>query len=128
MIALTPSPEAAATITQGIVPWAQQNYGVALDRSPTSLRHVDGISDDRRTDGQFDKLQPLLFSMGCYVGEVFARHAKARWRNTVGKADERFRDGPQHDLASYCHVSPRCRRRSAYPRRPTPSRRRVTTR
>jgi hypothetical protein len=79
---LLPSPGNAADIAAMAVPVVEQNYGVTLDYSPASLRQLDTIVDDLRRDQRFEALQTLLFSMGCYVGEVLVRHASARWRTT----------------------------------------------
>ncbi len=79
---LTPSPANAAEIAGMTPPVVQQNYGVALDYSPGSLKELDAIVDDLRRDQRFEALQTLLFSMGCYVGEVLVRHAGGRWRRT----------------------------------------------
>lgn len=79
---LTPSPGNAAEIAAMAVPFVEQNYGVALDYSPASLAQLDTIVDDLRRDQRFEAVQMLLFSMGCYVGEVLVRHAGGRWRTT----------------------------------------------
>jgi hypothetical protein len=87
---LTPSPSNAAEIAGMTLPVVRQNYGVALDYTPASLKELDTIVDDLRRDQRFEALQTLLFSMGCYVGEVLVRHAGGRWRATeelgMGKA------------------------------------------
>jgi hypothetical protein len=79
---LSPSPANAAEIAAMALPVVEQNYGVALDYSPASLRELDAIVDDLRRDQRFEALQTLLFSIGCYVGEVLVRHAGGRWRRT----------------------------------------------
>jgi hypothetical protein len=81
-VGLTPSPSNAAEIAGMTLPVVQQNYGVELDYSPASLKELDAIVDDLRRDQRFEAVQTLLFSMGCYVGEVLVRHAGARWRTT----------------------------------------------
>jgi len=81
-MSLVPSPGNAAEIAALVVPFAEQNYGAQLDYSAESLRTLDGIVDDLRRDQRFEALQTLLFSMGCYVGEVLVRHAGGRWRRT----------------------------------------------
>lgn len=81
-MSLTPSPSNAAEIAGLALPVVRQNYGVALDYSPASLKELDAIVDDLRRDQRFESLQTLLFSMGCYVGEVLVRHAGGRWRTT----------------------------------------------
>jgi hypothetical protein len=79
---LTPSPENAREIASMILPFVDQNYGVRLDYTVESLGAVDRVIDDLRKDQAFEDLQPLLFSIGCYVGEVLVRHASARWCST----------------------------------------------
>jgi hypothetical protein len=81
-MSLVPSPGNAAEIAALVVPFVEQNYGVQLDYSGESLRALDGIVDDLRRDQRFEALQTLLFSMGCYVGEVLVRQAGGRWRST----------------------------------------------
>jgi hypothetical protein len=128
-MSVTPTPETAAQIAAMIVPFAQQNYGAALDYSPESLRAIDGILDDLRRDQQFDQIQPLLFAFGCYLGEVLVRHAQGTWKTTadlgmstiasspiviglpdgrgcnpVGKVYKRFMNGPEDNLAWFYHV------------------------
>jgi hypothetical protein len=123
---LTPSPENAAEIAAMIVPFVAENYGVALDYGVGSLGQVDGVIDDLRRDQRFEDLQPLLFSFGCYVGEVLVRHAGARWQTTeslgmgavatspivlqmpdgrgcnpVGQTYKRFTSGSEGDLAGF---------------------------
>lgn len=82
-MALVPSPETAAEIAGMVPPFVQENYGVVLDYGVASLRHLDGVIEDLRRDQRFETLQPLLFAMGCYVGEVMVRHAGASWRTTA---------------------------------------------
>jgi hypothetical protein len=126
---LTPCPGNAGEIAAMILPFVNENYGIALDYSVGSLRQVDGVIDDLRKDQAFEDLQPLLFSLGCYVGEVLVRHAGAEWCTTeglgmgavatspivirmpdgrgcnpVGKTYKRFRNGPEDNLAWFYHV------------------------
>ena len=123
-MSLQPSPENAAQIAELLLPFVLSNYGYTLDYSPASLGQLDGIVDDLRRDQRFEQLQPLLFSMGCYVGEVFVRSEQGRWRtaesmglpalssspvmielrdgrgcNPVGRVYKRFRKGREEDLA-----------------------------
>jgi len=125
-MAITPAPETAAEIAALFVPWVEQTYGAKLDYGVYSLKQVDGILDDLRKDQKFEDLQPLLFSMGCYVGEVLVRRAGGRWRsaeavgmtavasspivvampdgrgcNPVGKVYKRFQNGPQDSIAGF---------------------------
>ena len=123
---LLPSPGNAAEIAAMTVPVVEQNYGVTLDYSAASLRQLDTIVDDLRRDQRFEALQTLLFSMGCYVGEVLVRHAGGRWRTTqelgmgqvasspiavempdgrvcnpVGRVYRRFQKGREDSLAAF---------------------------
>lgn len=125
-MAITPTPETAAQIAALFVPWVEQTYGATLDYGVYSLKQVDGILDDLRRDQKFEDLQPLLFSMGCYVGEVLVRRAGGRWRladevgmtavasspivvgmrdgrgcNPVGKVYKRFHDGSDEGIAGF---------------------------
>jgi hypothetical protein len=125
-MSLTPSTGNAAEIAAMAVPVVEQNYGVALDYSPASLKRLDAIIDDLRRDQRFEALQTLLFSMGCYVGEVLVRHAGGRWRTTqelgmgqvasspiaiempdgrgcnpVGRVYKRFQKGREDSLAGF---------------------------
>ena len=125
-MAITPAPETAAEIAAMIVTWVEETYGAKLDYGRFSLKQIDGILDDLRKDQRFEDLQPLLFSMGCYVGEVFVRRAGGRWCSTeevgmagvasspivvrmpdgrgcnpVGKVYKRFKDGPGDDVAGF---------------------------
>jgi hypothetical protein len=125
-MSLTPSAGNAAEIAAMAVPVVQENYGVTLDYGVTSLKQLDGIIDDLRRDQRFEALQSLLFSIGCYVGEVLVRNAGARWRGTqelgmgvvasspiaiempdgrgcnpVGRVYKRFQKGREESLASF---------------------------
>ncbi len=128
-MAITPAPDTAAEIAAMVVPWVEETYGAKLDYGVYSLKQIDGILDDLRKDQTFEDLQPLLFSMGCYVGEVFVRRGGGRWCsaadvgmvgvasspivvrmpdgrgcNPVGKVYKRFKDGPGDDIAGFFQV------------------------
>lgn len=125
-MAILPSPETATEIGAMLLPFVQENYGVELDYSPASLGQVDIMVDDLRRDQAFDAVQPLLFAVGCYLGDVFVRHQGAAWRRTeelgmadlasspivvrlpdgrglnpVGKAYKRFQNGPKDSLTAF---------------------------
>jgi hypothetical protein len=128
-MSLVPTPDNAARIAAMVVPFAEKNYGVVLDYGVESLRQLDGILDDLRRDQSFENLQPLLFAMGCYVGQVLVKNAGACWRvtgdlgmgevasspiairvrdgrgcNPVGKVYKRFQNGPEDSLALFYNV------------------------
>jgi hypothetical protein len=123
---LVPSVANAAEIAAMALPFVEQNYGLALDYGEDSLAQLDGIIDDLRRDQRFEILQPVLFCMGCYVGEVLVRQAGGRWRlskdvgmgavasspiaiqlpdgrgcNPVGRVYRRFRIGREESIASF---------------------------
>lgn len=91
---LTPSPATAAEIAEMVLPVVAQNYGLALDYSPESLGRLDAIVDDLRRDQRFEAVQTLLFSMGCYVGEVLVRQAGGHWRTTQELGQGRVASSP----------------------------------
>lgn len=128
-MAITPTPETAPEIAAMVLPWIEQTYGATLDFGVYSLKQIDGILDDLRRDQKFEDVQTLLFSMGCYVGEVLVRRARARWRlageigmaavasspiviempdgrgcNPVGKVYKRFQNGPEDSIAGFFRV------------------------
>src|SRR3954454_6261791 len=80
-MSIEPKPITAAWIGGMAVPFVEENYGLTLDYSIPSLGHVDAVLADLRRDQEFEKLQPLLFSLGCYVGEVLVRNAGAHWKD-----------------------------------------------
>jgi hypothetical protein len=53
--------------------------GRDLDYSPGSLPILDAVLDGFSVDG-VEKMRETLFGFGCYLGEVFVRHAGGRWR------------------------------------------------
>jgi hypothetical protein len=128
-MSLTPSPENAGEIAEMVVPFVLENYGVTLDYSVSSLSQIERVIDDLKRDQPFEAVQPLLFSVGCYVGEVLVRHAGATWRTTeslgmgalasapiviaaadgrgcnpIGKVYKRFASGPAEDLGQFYRV------------------------
>ena len=76
-----PTPAHAVALAGLVVGIAHAAGAADLDYSPASLAHVDrlvlSIRGDRRHKHRGVGL--LLFLFGCYVGEVFVRHANARW-------------------------------------------------
>jgi hypothetical protein len=125
---VTPSPDNAAAIAEMAVPWVVEAYGVQLDYGLFSLKQLDGILDDLRKTERFETLQPLLFSLGCYVGEVLVRRGRGRWRTTeevgmvgvatspivvetvdgracnpVGKVYKCFQNGQEDSIARFYH-------------------------
>lgn len=76
-----PLPENAPKFAADIVQSAAEVSGAELDYSVASLETVDAILEGLRQDGcTSQQLAETLFSFGCYVGEVFVRHAGGQWR------------------------------------------------
>src|SRR5262249_53764096 len=79
-----PIAENAPKFAADVVGSAAEISGVALDYSVASLKLVDDIIEGLRRDGCTpEQISATLFACGCYVGEVFVRHADARWRNAA---------------------------------------------
>jgi len=75
-----PDVENAPVHAANIVATARDVDGVDLDYTPGSLDAVDRILDAFSEQGTgSDELAETLWAFGCYVGEVFVRHAGRRW-------------------------------------------------
>ncbi|HTM56702.1 MAG TPA: hypothetical protein VL175_21900 [Pirellulales bacterium] len=79
-----PTVENAPKFAADIVGSAAEISGVHLDYSVASLKLVDDIIEGLRQDGcTAEQISATLFAFGCYVGEVFVRHADAHWRSAA---------------------------------------------
>jgi hypothetical protein len=79
-----PTVENAPRFAADMVGSAAEISGVDLDYSVASLKAVDDIIEGFRQDGcAADQIAATLFGFGCYVGEVFVRHAGGEWRNAA---------------------------------------------
>jgi hypothetical protein len=66
------------------VSFVQRKFGFSLPYTPESLLVVDAIVDKIKATGATEQqASGLLSGLGCYVGEVFVRHARASWRWTA---------------------------------------------
>lgn len=82
-----PTPENAAKFADDIVQLAKQVSGVTLDYSEESLQALDSIIESFRRDGaKVELISETLFSMGCYLGEVFVRNGCGSWK-TLGEEE-----------------------------------------
>ncbi len=78
------SPSTASHFAEESVEFVQKKFGFALPYSPESLIVVDAIVDKIKATGATEQqASGLLAGLGCYVGEVLVRHAKASWRWTA---------------------------------------------
>jgi hypothetical protein len=79
LLRVSPSTATAAAATS--VAFVQKRFGFALPYTPSSLIVVDALVDKIKATGATEKqASGLLSGLGCYVGEVFVRHARASWR------------------------------------------------
>ena len=79
-----PTVENAPRFASDIVAAAREISEVRLDFEVESLDQVDRLLEGMRQDGcTSEQLAATLFGFGCYVGEVFVRHAAGRWRNAA---------------------------------------------
>ena len=78
------SADTARPLAEGSVEFVCKKFGFALPYTPASLLVVDAIVDKIKATGATqEQASGLLAGLGCYVGEVFVRHAKASWRSTA---------------------------------------------
>jgi hypothetical protein len=74
-----PTPENATRFAALAVDAALNVDNVCLDYSPGSLRRVEEILDRHVGDG---RVMASVLVFGCYLGEVFVRAGRGRWRST----------------------------------------------
>jgi hypothetical protein len=78
------STAAAPQIAERSVAFVERKFGFRLPYTPESLIVVDAIIDKvRQTGAQESQAIGVLEGLGCYVGEVFVRHARATWRSAA---------------------------------------------
>ena len=125
------SPAEARRMADQFVAMVQRKTGAALDYSPSTLSAVDMVVDQIKATGvTADQASGMLYAIGCYVGEVFVRHAQGVWRptadlkmtqvcswplvialpsgtglNPIGKAFKRFTNGSGDSLAFFYTAS-----------------------
>ena len=76
-----PTPEYGTKHAQFAADAAWNIAHIKLDYSPDSLAEVDRIVGRFHYDGLGpDKIGPMVFSFGCYVGEIFVRHHGGVWK------------------------------------------------
>jgi hypothetical protein len=121
------TPAEAKRMAEKYVAMVQRNSGAVLDYSPGTLEAVDLTVDQvKATGATAESASGMLYAIGCYVGEVFVRHAKGEWRSTadmkmsqvcswplvialpngaginpIGKVFKRFNNGPEDNLAFF---------------------------
>lgn len=78
------SPSTASQLAEGSVAFVHKKFGFVLPYTPESLIMVDAVVEKIKATGATEQqASGLLSGLGCYVGEVFVRHAKASWRWTA---------------------------------------------
>jgi hypothetical protein len=119
------SPGNAPQLAEGAVAFVEHKLGFRLPCTPESLVLVDAVVDKIRATGATEQqASGLLSGLGCHVGEVFVRSARASWRWTaemrmsgtcrfpivlalpgptgcdpIGRVFERFSHGPTDSVA-----------------------------
>jgi hypothetical protein len=79
-----PTVKTAPQIAQGAVALVKKKFGFQLNYDPPSLIVIDMLIDKIKETGASEhQASGLLLGLGCYVGEVFVRHARASWRETA---------------------------------------------
>jgi hypothetical protein len=79
-----PTVPTAPQIAQGAVALVKKKFGFQLNYDPPSLIVIDLLVDKIKETGASEhQASGLLLGLGCYVGEVFVRHARASWRATA---------------------------------------------
>lgn len=90
-----PIPANAPLFAADIAQSAFEVHRIDRDYRPGSLTDVDGIIEGFRSEGLTpDQIGETLFGFGCYVGEVFVRHAGGRWRATEDTSMRDVAGGP----------------------------------
>jgi hypothetical protein len=75
------TPDTAPRLAEESVEFVQKKFGFELPYTPESLILVDAIVAKIKETGATERqASGLLSGLGCYVGEVLVRHAKASWR------------------------------------------------
>ena len=81
---MTPTVSTAPQIAQGAVALVKKKFGFQLNYDPPSLIVIDLLVDKIKETGATEhQASGFLLGLGCYVGEVFVRHARASWRATA---------------------------------------------
>jgi hypothetical protein len=89
------TPSNARRFASDIADAVEENEGVRLDYSVASLAEIDRIIESFREEGcKPEEIEGTLFCFGCYVGEVFVRHAKAKWRLTTQQEIDEWAGAP----------------------------------
>ncbi len=90
-----PTPENAAAFAADIAAATLRISGVELDYSRESVRRVDAVIENLRSDGPpAEQIAETLFGFGCYVGEVMVRRGGGRWDAPTGTDEEAFAGYP----------------------------------
>ena len=119
--------ENAGKFADGFVKAAKNITGQSPDFSKSSIGLVEGVIESFREGGApKDKISDTLFSIGCYLGEVFVRNGYGHWVdakatpmknfctapfviqlgpttfcNPIDKVEKRFENGEEDSLAFF---------------------------
>ncbi len=80
LLQFPPTPEHAAAHAAIAVDAVRDIEGVELDYSPETLPTVDSVMANFHAEGlALADIGQMVFSIGCYVGEMLVRHCGGRW-------------------------------------------------
>ena len=125
------TPAEAKRMADAFVDLTERSFGFTLNYSPETLGPVDLLVDKVKATGVSERDgSGMIYSIGCYVGEVMVRHARGEWRptaemgmekvcswplvirmpdgsglNPIGKAFKRFRNGDGDSLAYFYQLA-----------------------
>lgn len=118
-LARPPTAISAPRFAEDVAAWVRTRFSLELDYSIESLAKVDVLLDKMCSEHVpiDDKVGETLWCLGCYVGEVFVRHANAEWTdrdqlppvvacgetriNPIGKVVRRVALDDRGDLATF---------------------------
>lgn len=84
-------PENAPRFAADIVATTRKIRRETLDYSVKSLKIVDEIIGDFHSEGvSVEDIAATVFGFGCYVGEVFVKHAAGKWRSATQEEIDNF--------------------------------------
>ena len=89
------TPDNAPRFAADAVRLSEEVFHMRLDYSVESLKVVNGALAMLRLHGaDGDEYGAYIFSLGCYVGEVFVRQASGWWIPTAGSSMEELAGAP----------------------------------
>jgi hypothetical protein len=111
---LPPTPADAPGLASLAADSALSVRGLHLDYSPASLANVETLLDRLRAEGAATaETDAALLALGCYLGEMFVRAGRGRWRATGETPMKDMAEAPllvELDSGDYCNPIGRVRK------------------